>query len=235
MRQPGAAGILRTPIIKHSAPPALWCFLHLNPAPPCAAPPQCLLNKSVTTSPSPPPRPPPPPGAKPSPSPPPSGGGTGQARTRTFRVVNKCTAPVWLAAIGNKDGDAGTLMMPTLAGGASSWQMPAGSAAAPSTLTLSVLAGTSGRLWGRTGCGYDATQGRWHCKTGDCAGQQVSARTPLCHASVPQRATQAGKSRGPKQARAWLLRRARYPQVCQLSGESPATLFEWTFTPTTDV
>ncbi len=32
---------------------------------------------------------------------------------------------------------------------------------------------TSGRLWGRTGCGFDATQNRWRCKTGDCDGAQV--------------------------------------------------------------
>lgn len=66
----------------------------------------------------------------------------------TFLIQNECTYPVWAAASpgGGRRLNRGQ-----------SWQ-------------LSVPAGTSmARIWGRTGCTFDAS-GRGHCETGDCGG-----------------------------------------------------------------
>ncbi|KAJ8627713.1 hypothetical protein MRB53_021020 [Persea americana] len=66
----------------------------------------------------------------------------------TFVIRNQCPYTVWAAAVpgGGRRLDRGQ-----------SW-------------TINVPAGTAGaRIWGRTGCNFDAG-GRGHCQTGDCGG-----------------------------------------------------------------
>jgi hypothetical protein len=94
--------------------------------------------------------------------------------SRTVRVFNRCAAPVWVGAIGD--------LMPQLAPGFSSWELAAGSPAAPTTLNFTLPAQSQGRIWGRTGCGPDPSSPTgWSCRTGDCGGQaacSVSGAVP---------------------------------------------------------
>nr|ADR80225.1 thaumatin-like protein [Sequoia sempervirens] len=69
-------------------------------------------------------------------------------KAATFEITNKCAYTVWAAAIpgGGRKLTKGQ-----------SW-------------TINVAAGTTlGRIWGRTGCSFDAS-GRGNCQTGGCNG-----------------------------------------------------------------
>uniref|UniRef100_A0ACD5X2E7 Uncharacterized protein n=1 Tax=Avena sativa TaxID=4498 RepID=A0ACD5X2E7_AVESA len=65
-----------------------------------------------------------------------------------FTIVNMCPTMVYPAGLGLGLG----------------WGLPP-----RDTMHFHVYGG--GRIWGRTGCNFDA-DGRGHCETGDCAGQQ---------------------------------------------------------------
>ncbi|XP_051196137.1 thaumatin-like protein [Lolium perenne] len=77
----------------------------------------------------------------------------------TFHVNNKCPFPVWPAAAPNSGhpviGDGGFFLPP----GQSKRVM------APATW--------NGRIWGRTGCDFSATNAAGRCLTGDCGGHLV--------------------------------------------------------------
>lgn len=66
----------------------------------------------------------------------------------TFNVVNGCSYTVWPASWSTASGGGGSTLAP---GG--QW-------------TLTVGAGWSGRVWGRTGCSASGN----NCQTGDCGG-----------------------------------------------------------------
>ncbi|OEL23496.1 Zeamatin [Dichanthelium oligosanthes] len=77
----------------------------------------------------------------------------------TFSISNQCSYTVWPAAT---PVGGGTRLDP-----GASW-------------TLNMPAGTSGRVWPRTGCLFDSA-GNGSCQTGDCAGAlqcTVSGKTP---------------------------------------------------------
>ncbi len=79
---------------------------------------------------------------------------TGLGGPGTVIFVNKCTKPVWAAALAN----AGISYMPDNGG----WEMDPGS-----VHVITLPAKWAGRFWGRTGCVFDAN-GQGHCDTGDC-------------------------------------------------------------------
>ncbi|XP_058735958.1 thaumatin-like protein [Vicia villosa] len=70
------------------------------------------------------------------------------AQAARFNVVNQCSYTVWPAAIPRGGGRQ-------LSSG-QSWG-------------LDIPAGTSGKIWGRTGCNFDVF-GHGSCQTGDCGG-----------------------------------------------------------------
>ncbi|KAK8682359.1 hypothetical protein V6N13_054748 [Hibiscus sabdariffa] len=75
----------------------------------------------------------------------------------TFTVTNNCPYTIWPGTLAG----SGT---PQLA--STGFQLDAGE----SVTIPSVPAGWSGRIWGRTGCSFDAT-GVGSCQTGDCGGK----------------------------------------------------------------
>ena len=74
------------------------------------------------------------------------------AGERTLTLVNRTRVTIWPAA------------WPGSVSGATGWMLPPGR-----SLSLTVSDRWNARLWGRTGCHFDAA-GRGHCLTGDCAG-----------------------------------------------------------------
>lgn len=68
-----------------------------------------------------------------------------------FTIINWCPSTVYVAS---SSGGLGV-------------GLPRGD-----TLHYGATAGSSGRIWGRTGCTFDA-DGRGACETGDCAGELV--------------------------------------------------------------
>jgi hypothetical protein len=83
-----------------------------------------------------------------------------------LRVSNRCAAPVWLGALSAKGSVTG------LSGDGA---LPQGA-----QIDLTVTPDWSGRVWGRTGCAFDAA-GKGSCATGDCGGQAAcngSGATP---------------------------------------------------------
>ncbi|CAN6339080.1 unnamed protein product [Urochloa humidicola] len=76
----------------------------------------------------------------------------GSASAATFTITNNCSFTMWPAAV-------------PVGGGV---QLNPGQ-----TWTLDVPVGTSGRIWGRTGCSFNGngSSSGGHCDTGDCAGE----------------------------------------------------------------
>jgi len=72
------------------------------------------------------------------------------ARAITF--VNRTAQTIWVAAT------------PGATNGRTGWVLPAGAA-----VTVRVANNYNGRIWGRTGCHFNAS-GHGHCQTGDCGG-----------------------------------------------------------------
>ncbi|KAJ8545735.1 hypothetical protein K7X08_018318 [Anisodus acutangulus] len=72
----------------------------------------------------------------------------------TFTLVNQCSYTVWPGIL---SGAGTTQLSPT------GFQLNPGQA-----IPVSVPAGWSGRLWGRTFCSQDSTTGKFTCVTGDC-------------------------------------------------------------------
>ncbi|MFQ6628057.1 hypothetical protein Gotur_007382 [Gossypium turneri] len=75
----------------------------------------------------------------------------------TFTVTNNCPYTIWPGTLSG----AGTPQLST-----TGFQLDSGQ----SVRIPSVPAGWSGRIWGRTGCSFDAT-GVGLCQTGDCGGK----------------------------------------------------------------
>jgi hypothetical protein len=90
---------------------------------------------------------------------------------RRFTIVNSLGQTVWAAATQNKDHPLA----------ATGWVLAPGQSvqfAAPSQW--------GGRIWGRTGCSFDAS-GHGHCQTGDCGGKfqcAASGATPATLAEL---------------------------------------------------
>jgi hypothetical protein len=77
------------------------------------------------------------------------------ASTRPLRpvtFVNRTRETIWVAAT------------PGSISGRTGWKLPA-----DDSLTIQVANNYNGRIWGRTGCRFNA-HGRGHCQTGDCGG-----------------------------------------------------------------
>ncbi|XP_047118776.1 pathogenesis-related thaumatin-like protein 3.5 [Schistocerca piceifrons] len=74
---------------------------------------------------------------------------------RTFQFQNKHEETIWVGSLGNPGHQS-------INGGG--WEMAAGT-----TMTVNVDDSWQGRIWGRTGCKFDAS-GRGSCQTGDCGG-----------------------------------------------------------------
>ncbi len=72
--------------------------------------------------------------------------------SRTITLVNRTRITIWPAA------------WPGSTSGRTGWTLPAGH-----SITLVVPDTWNARLWGRTGCDFDAA-GEGHCATGDCGG-----------------------------------------------------------------
>ncbi|CAN4083441.1 unnamed protein product [Withania somnifera] len=72
----------------------------------------------------------------------------------TFTLVNQCSFTVWPGIL---SGAGTTQISPT------GFQLNPGQA-----IPVSVPAGWSGRLWGRSICSQDSTTGKFTCVTGDC-------------------------------------------------------------------
>ncbi len=75
------------------------------------------------------------------------------ARSRTLTLVNRTRETIWPAA------------WPGAVSGTTGWTLPAGS-----SVSITVPDRWNARLWGRTGCRFDAA-GHGHCLTGDCDGR----------------------------------------------------------------
>jgi hypothetical protein len=75
------------------------------------------------------------------------------APARTVTLVNRTRETIWPAA------------WPGAVNGRTGWRLPAGG-----SLTITVPGDWNARLWGRTGCHFDAA-GRGGCVTGDCGGR----------------------------------------------------------------
>lgn len=74
---------------------------------------------------------------------------------RRFTIVNALPQTVWAAATQNKDHPLA----------ATGWVLAPGQ-----SVQLAVPSQWGGRIWGRTGCAFDAG-GHGHCQTGDCGGR----------------------------------------------------------------
>jgi Thaumatin family len=74
------------------------------------------------------------------------------AGERTITLINRTRETIWPAA------------WPGSVSGRTGWTLPAGS-----SVSITVPDRWNARLWGRTGCRFDAG-GRGHCQTGDCGG-----------------------------------------------------------------
>ncbi|CAN6335188.1 unnamed protein product [Urochloa humidicola] len=72
------------------------------------------------------------------------------ANAATFTITNNCSFTMWPAAV---PVGGGTQLNPG------------------QTWTLDVPVGTSGRIWGRTGCSFNGNGSNGNCTTGDCAGE----------------------------------------------------------------
>ncbi|MCD9642168.1 Thaumatin-like protein 1 [Datura stramonium] len=77
----------------------------------------------------------------------------------TFTLVNQCSYPVWPGIL---SGAGTSQLSPT------GFQLNPGQA-----IPISVPAGWSGRLWGRTFCSQDSTTGKFTCVTGDCGSGEL--------------------------------------------------------------
>ncbi|XP_071913620.1 pathogenesis-related thaumatin-like protein 3.5 [Coffea arabica] len=77
----------------------------------------------------------------------------------TFTLVNQCSYTVWPGILSG----AGTPQLPT-----TGFPLNPGQ-----STSVSVPAGWSGRLWGRTLCSQDPTTGKFTCITGDCGSGTV--------------------------------------------------------------
>jgi hypothetical protein len=81
------------------------------------------------------------------------GAGSARATARQITFVNRTTAPIWVAATPGSTSDV------------TGWRLPA-----DGSVTITVTNRYNGRIWGRTGCRFNA-QGHGHCQTGDCGGR----------------------------------------------------------------
>jgi hypothetical protein len=81
-----------------------------------------------------------------------TGAGVGSAGARQITFVNRTAQTIWVAAT------------PGSTGGVTGWTLPAGG-----SVGIKVTNRYNGRIWGRTGCKFNA-HGKGHCQTGDCAG-----------------------------------------------------------------
>lgn len=88
-------------------------------------------------------------------------GGGAEAAT-SFSFTNACGHPVWVGALNGATSPPLSRSGFYLASGATS------SLAAPSS------GAWSGNFWGRTGCGTDASTGRFSCATADCGSGDVA-------------------------------------------------------------
>lgn len=77
----------------------------------------------------------------------------------TFTLVNQCSYTVWPGIL---SGAGTSQISPT------GFQLNPGQA-----IPVSVPAGWSGRLWGRSFCSQDSTTGKFTCVTGDCGSGTV--------------------------------------------------------------
>jgi Thaumatin family len=75
------------------------------------------------------------------------------AGARTITFVNHTDQTIWVAAT------------PGSLAGVTGWKLPVGS-----SQSIRVSDRYNARIWGRTGCHFNA-QGRGHCQTGDCGGR----------------------------------------------------------------
>jgi Thaumatin family len=75
------------------------------------------------------------------------------APPRSMTFVNRTAETIWVAAT------------PGSTSGVTGWTLPAGS-----SVSVKVADHYNGRIWGRTGCHFNA-QGQGHCQTGDCGGR----------------------------------------------------------------
>ena len=78
--------------------------------------------------------------------------GSAAARERTITLVNRTNVTIWPAA------------SPGSVSGRTGWTLPPGA-----SVSFTVTDKWNARLWGRTGCHFDAA-GRGRCVTGDCGG-----------------------------------------------------------------
>ncbi|XP_019194745.1 PREDICTED: thaumatin-like protein 1b [Ipomoea nil] len=81
------------------------------------------------------------------------------ARGATFMLINRCGYTVWPGVLANAS---------------STGLNTTGFELAPGTWRgFEVTSSWSGRIWGRTGCNFDAGSGQGSCATGDCRSNQV--------------------------------------------------------------
>ncbi|KAH9316684.1 hypothetical protein KI387_025311 [Taxus chinensis] len=94
------------------------------------------------------------------------------ARSASFTVLNNCPYTVWPGFLSG----AGTAPLPI-----TGFELPPGA-----TQVVVTPAQWSGRMWGRTGCTFNA-QGKGNCTTGDCGGQlQCSGAGAIPPASLAE-------------------------------------------------
>ena len=74
----------------------------------------------------------------------------------TFTITNNCPFTIWPGTLAG----SGTPQLPT-----TGFRLDSGQ-----TLRIPSVPGWSGRIWGRTGCTFDAS-GAGKCQTGDCSGR----------------------------------------------------------------
>ena len=78
------------------------------------------------------------------------------SRSYTFTITNNCPYTIWPGTLAG----SGTPQLPT-----TGFQLDSGQ-----SVKIPSVPGWSGRIWGRTGCSFDAS-GVGSCQTGDCGGR----------------------------------------------------------------
>ncbi|OMO79950.1 Thaumatin [Corchorus capsularis] len=84
------------------------------------------------------------------------------ANAKNFTLVNQCKEPIWPAIINEKSGKFH----------GEGFKLDIGQ-----SHFYSVPDGWSGRIWGRTGCDFDAKNGSGTCQTGNC-GTSINCTSP---------------------------------------------------------
>jgi Thaumatin family len=115
-----------------------------GPSAPASAPPTATASPTPSATPA--------TAKKPTPSPTVPAAAPGDGRT--FTIVNALNQTIWVASNRNTTHPLA----------ATGWTLAPGQ-----STTFAVPNQWGGRIWGRTGCAFDAT-GHGHCQTGDCGG-----------------------------------------------------------------